>query len=177
MAALIGLPPEKLDEICREAALGEVVSPANLNSPNQLVIAGAAAAVARAVELAKAAGAKKAVMLAVSAPFHCALMAPARDRLSPELDAIEFRDLKIPLINNCEAREVRSGAEAREGLKKQIPNPVRWDESMRRLSAAGVERCLEVGPGRVLGSLLRSIDRSLKAAPAGTAESVEKLEL
>jgi len=177
MAALIGLEPEKLDEICREAAQGEVVSPANLNSPNQSVIAGAAGAVERAVELAKSAGAKKAVMLAVSAPFHCELMAPARDRLAPELDAIEFRDLKIPLINNCDAREVRSGGEAREGLKKQIPSPVRWDDSMRRLIAAGVDRYVEVGPGRVLGGLLRSIDRSLKAASAGTVERVEQLEI
>ena len=121
MAALLKLPADKLDAVLTEAAQGEIVTAANLNSPDQIVIAGHAAAVNRAVELAKAAGARRAVLLQVSAPFHCPLLKPAQDRLKPDLDATEFRDLTIPLINNWQAREVRTGADAREGLYHQIP--------------------------------------------------------
>jgi [acyl-carrier-protein] S-malonyltransferase len=131
--------------------------------------------VERAVELAKAAGALKAVMLPVSAPFHCALMRPAQVRLAADLDAIEFHDLTIPLVNNAGAKIVRTGAEAREGLKEQVPNPVRWEESIRLLAGEGVEEFLEVGPGRVLTGLLRSIDRGLKGQAVGDVASLEKL--
>jgi [acyl-carrier-protein] S-malonyltransferase len=130
MAALLKLPADKLDAVLAEAAQGEIVTAANLNSPDQVVIAGHTAAVNRAVDLAKAAGARRAILLTVSAPFHCPLLKPAQDQLKPDLDAIEFSDLTIPLINNWQAREVRSGAEAREGLYHQIPNPVRWSESI-----------------------------------------------
>ena len=109
--------------VLAEAAQGEVVSAANLNSPDQVVIAGHAGAVNRAAELAKAAGAKRAILLPVSAPFHCALMQPAQERLRADLDATEFRDLACPLVNNWQAREIRTGAEAREGLYQQVPNP------------------------------------------------------
>jgi len=126
---------------------GEVVSAANLNSPDQVVIAGHTAAVQRAIELAKVAGARRAVLLPVSAPFHCALMKPAQDRLRADLDATEFRDLACPLLNNWEAREIRTGAEAREGLYQQVPNPVRWADSVRVLAACGVARFIEVGAG------------------------------
>ncbi len=163
MAALLKLPEGKLDSVLSEAAQGEVVSAANLNSPDQVVIAGHTAAVHRAVELAKAAGARRAVLLPVSAPFHCALMKPAQERLRADLDATEFRDLAVPLINNWEAREIRTGAEAREGVYQQVPNPVRWADSVRHLAAAGVARFIEVGAGAVLTGLLRNID----AAPAG----------
>jgi [acyl-carrier-protein] S-malonyltransferase len=158
MAALLKLPAGKLDGILIEAAApGEVVTAANFNSPDQVVIAGNKGAVERAMELAKTAGAKRAVPLPVSAPFHCPLMQPAQQRLRVDLDAAEFRDLEIPLINNWQAAEVWTGSEAREGLYQQVPNPVRWVESMERLAANGVERWYEVGAGSVLAGLLRSI--------------------
>src|SRR5581483_3065698 len=130
MAALLKLPPGALDSVLEQAAQGEVVTAANLNSADQIVIAGHAAAVNRAIDLAKAAGARRAMLLAVSAPFHCPLLQPAQQRLLADLDATEFRDLAFPLVNNWQAREVRSGAEARQGLYEQVPSPVRWAESM-----------------------------------------------
>jgi [acyl-carrier-protein] S-malonyltransferase len=175
MAALLKLPEGALERILVEAAQGEVVSAANLNSPEQIVIAGHAGAVERAAELAKVAGAKRAVMLSVSAPFHCALMKPAQERLKADLDATTFRDLTVPLINNWQAREVRSGAEARDGLYHQVPYPVLWADSMRALAAAGVTRCIEVGAGGVLTGLLRNIDPSLAGFKFGEAADWEKL--
>jgi [acyl-carrier-protein] S-malonyltransferase len=175
MAALLKLPAGKLDEVLAEAAQGEIVSAANLNSPDQIVIAGHTAAVNRAVALAKAAGARRAVLLPVSAPFHCALLKPAQDRLKPDLDATEFRDLTVPLINNWQAREVRLGAEAREGLFRQIPNPVRWSESIALLASRGVTRFIEVGAGAVLAGLLRNIDPALTGVKFGEAEDWDKL--
>jgi [acyl-carrier-protein] S-malonyltransferase len=158
MAALLKLPAGQLDAILIEAAApGEIVAVANINSPDQIVIAGHKGAVERAMELAKAAGAKRAIALPVSAPFHCPLMQPAQQRLRVDLDATEFRDLDMPLINNWQAAEVRTGSEAREGLYRQVPNPVRWVESMERLAANGVDRWFEVGAGSVLAGLLRSI--------------------
>ena len=158
MAALLKLPEDKLDIVLAQAAEGEVVSAANLNSPDQVVIAGHAGAVNRAVALAKAAGARRAVLLQVSAPFHCALMKPAQERLKADLDATEFHDLAFPLIDNWQAREVRTGAEAREGLYQQVPNPVRWTETMRYLVSQGVTRAVEVGAGSVLTGLLRGME-------------------
>ena len=157
MAALLKLPAGKLDAILAEAAQGEIVTVANINSPDQIVIAGHKGAVERAMELAKAAGAKRAIALPVSAPFHCPLMQPAQQRLRVDLDATQFRDLEMPLINNWQAAEVRTGSEAREGLYQQVPNPVRWVESMERLAANGVNRWFEVGAGSVLAGLLRGI--------------------
>ncbi len=175
MAALLRLPEDKLAGVLAEAAQGEVVSAANLNSPDQLVIAGHAGAVARAVELAKAAGARRAVPLPVSAPFHCSLMRPAQERLAADLEATAFADLACPLVNNWQAREIRTGAEARQGLYEQVPNPVRWAESMRCLAAQGVERFIEVGPGGVLTGLLRNIDGGWKGLKFGEAGDLEKL--
>jgi len=181
MAALLKLPLDRLDEVLAAASQGEqgeqrqVVSAANLNSPDQVVIAGHRAAVERAMELAKAAGAKRAVSLPVSAPFHCALMKPAQDRLKPDLDATPFADLKVPLINNWEAKEIRTGAEAREGLFQQVPNPVLWTASINRLAAAGVDRWFEVGAGAVLSGLLRTIVAGAKSTPIGEAKDFEKL--
>jgi len=177
MAALLKLPPEKLDGILAEAAQGEVVAAANLNSPEQVVIAGDKAAVDRAMELAKAAGAKRVVPLPVSAPFHCALMKPAQERLKADLDAAAFADLRVPLINNWRAREVRTGAEAREGLYHQVPNAVRWTESMEHLARAGVDRWFEVGAGAVLSGLLRNIVPGARAVPFGEAKDMEKLNV
>ena len=167
MAALLKLPEGRLDVVLAEAAQGEVVSAANLNSPEQVVIAGHAAAVNRAMELAKAAGARRAVLLPVSAPFHCALMTPAQERLRADLDSTEFRGLSVPLVNNWQAREIRTGAEAREGLYQQVPNPVRWVESIRYLAGKGVAKAVEVGAGGVLTGLLRSIEPSIAGAKFG----------
>jgi [acyl-carrier-protein] S-malonyltransferase len=157
MAAILRLPEGALEAVLQQAAQGEVVSAANFNSPDQVAIAGHAGAVSRAMDLAKAAGARRAVLLPVSAPFHCALMRPAQERLRAELDAVEFRDLACPLVNNWQAREVLGGAEAREGLYQQVPNPVRWVESVRLLAERGVTRAVETGAGGVLTGLLRSI--------------------
>jgi [acyl-carrier-protein] S-malonyltransferase len=175
MAALLKMPLEKLDGVLKQAAQGEVVAAANLNSPDQLVIAGHAGAVNRAVELAKAAGAKRAIMLPVSAPFHCALMKPAQDQLKIDLDATAFRDLEIPLVNNWQAREIHTGTEAREGLYQQVPNPVLWTDSIRLLAAKGVTRFIEVGAGGVLTGLLRSIEGTVSGVRFGEAGDWEKV--
>jgi [acyl-carrier-protein] S-malonyltransferase len=161
MAAILKLPEGKLDAVLEQAAQGEIVSAANLNTPEQVVIAGHAGAVNRAIELAKAAGARRGMLLPVSAPFHCALMKPAQERLRADLDATEFRDLACPLVNNWQAAEVSTGAAAREGLYRQVPNPVRWVASIRHLAGRGVVRCVEVGAGGVLTGLLRGIAPSL----------------
>jgi len=175
MAALLRLPEGALDGVLAEAAQGEIVSAANLNAPDQVVIAGHTGAVSRAIELAKAAGARRAILLPVSAPFHCALMKPAQLRLADDLEAAPFADLICPLVNNWQAREVRTGAEARQGLYEQVPNPVRWTDSIRYLAAQGVERCIEVGAGAVLTGLLRSIDPSLRGTRFGEPADLEKL--
>ncbi len=175
MAALLRLPQEKLQEVLEQAAQGEVVSAANFNSPDQVVIAGHAAAVNRAMDLARAAGARRAVPLPVSAPFHCILMRPAQERLRADLDGVEFRDLNCPLVNNWEARPVSSGAEAREGLYQQVPNPVRWMEAIRYLAAQGVERAVEAGAGSVLTGLLRAMAPSIAGYKFGDPADLEKL--
>jgi [acyl-carrier-protein] S-malonyltransferase len=175
MAALLKLPLERLDGVLAEAAQGEVVSAANLNSPDQVVIAGHAAAVKRAIDLAKAAGARRAVLLPVSAPFHCALMKPAQERMAAELNATRFRDLDIPLINNWQAQPIRTAEDARHGLYQQIPNPVRWTDTVRWLASNGITRCYEVGAGSVLTGLLRNIDSSIESIASGEAEDMEKV--
>ena len=175
MAALLKLPEGKLDSVLMEAAQGEVVSAANFNSPDQVVIAGHAGAVQRAMDLAKAAGAKRAVPLAVSAPFHCALMQPAQSKMKDELDSVAFTDLGTPLVNNWQAREVRTAADAKDGLFHQIPNSVLWTQSIRNLAAQGVNKYIEVGPGGVLTGLLKNIDSSLKGQKFGEASDLEKL--
>ncbi len=158
MAALLGIDPGRVDSLCQEAAQGEIVSPANLNSPGQVVIAGHAAAVGRALELAKARGARRAIMLNVSAPFHCALMKPAEERLAVNLEKLEITEPGVPLVNNVDAQAVTSVAAVRDGLRRQVTAPVRWEESMRLLRREGVEVFVEVGPGKVLSGLWRQID-------------------
>ncbi len=175
MAALIRLPEAKLAPVLAQAAGVDVLSAANLNSPDQVVIAGHAAAVHRAMELAKAAGAKRVVLLPVSAPFHCALMKPAQLRLAADLNNTTFRDLVCPLVNNWQAKEIRSGAEARQGLIEQVSRPVRWTESVRCLVSRGIELFVEVGAGSVLCGLLRSIDPSRQGTKFGEAGDLEKL--
>lgn len=173
MAAILDLAIDAVEEVCRQAAQGEVVSPANLNSPRQIVIAGDQGAVDRAIELAKARGAKRALKLNVSAPFHCALMQPAAERLSADLDAVAMRDPEFPVARNSDATIVSSATEVREGLKRQVVSPVLWTDSMRALRAEGVEFFVETGPGKVLSGLMRQIDRAAKAFQAGTLDSVK----
>ncbi|NDJ14405.1 MAG: [acyl-carrier-protein] S-malonyltransferase [Acidobacteriia bacterium] len=175
MAAILKMPLEALPGILAEAAQGEVVTAANLNSPDQIVIAGHKAAVDRAMELAKAGGAKRVVPLPVSAPFHCPLMWPAQQRLRADLDSTTFNDLRVPLINNVEAREITTGAEAREGVFRQVPSPVLWTASMEALAARGVERWFEAGAGAVLSGLLRAIIAGAKCTSFGEAKDLEKL--
>jgi [acyl-carrier-protein] S-malonyltransferase len=175
MAALLYLPEAKLAFILAAAAQNDIVTAANLNSPDQIVIAGHAAAVQRAMDAARAAGARRTVLLPVSAPFHCPLMTPAQQRLAEDLNATEFHDLATPLVNNWQARLVRTGAEAREGLFRQVPNPVRWTESIRLLASEGVTRFVEVGAGAVLTGLLRNIDPTLQGMKFGEAKDREKL--
>ena len=175
MAALVRLPPEALESVLEQAAQGEVVTAANLNSADQVAIAGHAGAVKRAIDLAKAAGARHAVLLPVSAPFHCSLMVPAQDRLRADLDSTEFRDLSCPLVNNWQAREIRTGAEAREGLYQQVPNPVRWLDSMRYLASQGVSRAIEAGPGAVLSGLLRGLQPFIESLRMSAPTDLEKL--
>lgn len=172
MAALLGFDRAATEEVCREAAQGEVVSPANLNSPGQLVIAGHKTAVERAVELAKKRGAKRAVMLNVSAPFHCALLKPAQDRLAVELDRVEIRDPQVPLVNNVDGRVVRTAAEVLDGLKRQVTAPVRWEESVRLLRNENVALFIELGPGKVLSGLVRQIDRQAECLHVEDFESL-----
>lgn len=174
MAALLKLAPEKLDGVLAEAAQGEVVTAANFNSPDQVVLAGHTGAVNRAVELARAAGAR-AKLLPVSAPFHCPLMEPAQARLKANLDATEFRDLKTPLVNGWRAELVRTGDAAREGLYQQVPNSVRWTEVIQKLASLGVTRLIEVGAGGVLTGLLRGIDSRLEGSKFGEAKDLEKV--
>jgi [acyl-carrier-protein] S-malonyltransferase len=175
MAAILKLPAEQLDRVLQEAAQGEVVSAANLNSPDQVVIAGHAKAVERAMAIAKTAGARRTIALSVSAPFHCSLMRPAQMRLRADLDATEFKDLSTPLINNWEARLVDRGEEARQGLYEQIPNPVRWTESMREMAERGIRRFVEVGPGGVLSGLARSIDTTLYGVKFGEPDDLDNV--
>jgi [acyl-carrier-protein] S-malonyltransferase len=160
MAAIMGLSPAVVTDACKRAAENEICAPANLNSPDQTVISGHAAAVKRAVEIASQLGAKRAVMLAVSAPFHSALMMPAQEKLAVQLKKITFAELRVPLVTNVDADTETSGEEARDALIRQVSMPVRWEESIRALLEEGVNTFVEVGPGRVLTGLLRQIDRS-----------------
>ncbi len=174
MAAVLGLDAELVSQICVDTADSEVVSPANLNAPGQVVIAGHVAAVGRASRLAQKRGAQRVLRLSVSAPFHCALMRPAQERLAAVLQGVEFRDLRVPLVNNVDAVPVTGAAEVRENLIRQVTSVVRWSESVRELVRLGVEAAVEVGPGRVLTGLIRRIDRSIQMQSIGTSAQVEK---
>lgn len=161
MAAIMGLSPAVVLDVCRRAAQSEICAPANLNSPEQTVISGHVGAVKRAVEIASQSGAKRAVVLAVSAPFHSALMMPGQEKLEKDLKATHFADLEMPLVTNVDADTIRKGEEARSALVRQVSMPVRWEESMRMLLDEGVNTFVEVGPGKVLTGLMRQIERSV----------------
>jgi len=173
MAALIGLDVEAVRSICAEASSRGVCAPANINSPNQTVIAGHRPAVERAVESAKAKGAKRAVMFAVSAPFHCELMKPAGERLAALFDGTVFSDLKVPLVTNVDAELITCGAGARDALLRQVASPVRWSESIELLLDEGVTRFIEVGPGKVLSGLVRQISRQCQVLNVEDVQSLD----
>lgn len=175
MAAILGLPLDQLQQECRDAAQGEVVSPANINSPDQIVISGHKGAVERAAELAKARGAKRAIMLPVSAPFHCALMKPAQVRLATHLREVEFTDPEVPVIANIDAEPKTSAEASREGLIQQVTGAVLWSQCVQKLIQLGATLFVEVGPGRVLTGLMRQIDRSQNAMNVGDEESLQKI--
>ena len=161
MAAILGLDADGVARACAEVADSQIVSPANLNAPGQIVIAGHAQAVLRASERAKALGAKRAIPLAVSAPFHCQLMKPAEDRLAPELRSLASKDPAFPIVANVDAQPKRTAADSIEALVRQVSCPVRWEEVVRRLIAEGARTFVELGPGSVLAGLIKKIDRSV----------------
>ncbi len=173
MAAIMGISPAVVQDACKRAAMGEICTPANLNSPEQTVLSGHASAVKRAVEIASQLGAKRSMMLAVSAPFHSALMMPAQEKLEKDLRATSFNDLQVPLVTNVDADTIRKGDEAREALVRQVTMPVRWQESMRLLLDEGVNTFLEVGPGKVLTGLMRQIERSVASLNVEDEKSLQ----
>ncbi|MDT5262514.1 MAG: [acyl-carrier-protein] S-malonyltransferase [Acidobacteriota bacterium] len=173
MAAVLGSDIETVESVCAEALReGEVCSPANINSPGQIVIAGSAAAVERAGALLKERGAKRVIPLKVSAPFHCALMLPAQERLAADLERVEFKDLSVPLVTNVDAALIRSGAQARDSLIRQVSSPVRWRESVELLVDAGVELFVELGPGKVLSGLVRQTAKRARSLNIEDAASL-----
>ncbi|MFL6276253.1 MAG: ACP S-malonyltransferase [Blastocatellia bacterium] len=173
MAALLGADVETVEAVCREASERGVCSPANINSPNQVVVAGHKSAVEYAVTLAKQRGVRRAVMLAVSAPFHCALMQPAAERLEPVLADTAFADLNVPLITNVDAAMITSGEQARAALVRQVASPVRWSESVKQLLNAGVTRFVELGPGKVLSGLIKQMQPEAQILNVEDAPSLE----
>jgi len=174
MAAVLGMDPERVSALCADAAQGQVCEPANINSKEQIVISGSAPAVERAAKLASERGAKRAVMLPVSAPFHCSLMKPAQDRLASDLQALIFQNPSVPVAVNVDAALVTDAAASRDALVRQVTGSVKWEPSMRALIAEGVELFVEVGPGKVLSGLMRQIDRSRTCTNVGDPASLQK---
>ena len=174
MAAVLGMELEKVAEVCRDAAQGEVCSPANINSPEQIVISGNTAAVERGAKLAEERGAKRAKLLPVSAPFHCSLMQPAQDRLEADLNHLKTQKPVYPVACNVEASLVTDEQKARETLIAQVTGAVQWDSCMRLLIGEGVQTFVEIGPGKVLCGLMRQIDRSKSCLNAGDEASLTK---
>lgn len=173
MAAVIGVLLQDIEAACHESSDGQVCAPANINSGTQVVIAGNTEAVDRASELLKSRGAKRVLKLNVSAPFHCALMAPAQDRLAVDLEAIGFNDLQVALVTNVDAAVVAKGADARDALVRQVSSPVRWLESVELLIKRGVDTFVEVGPGKVLTGVMRQISREVRCFNVEDAASLK----
>ena len=176
MAAILGLDAATVLKACEEASQGEVVSPANVNGAGQVVIAGAAAAVQRASERARALGAKRAIPLPVSAPFHCALMKPAEERLAPELRALGVQAPRVPIVANVDGEPKGDAAAAIEALVRQVSSPVRWEDVVRRLASEGVTTYVEVGPGTVLSGLVRKIHREANVLSFGVPDDLGSIE-
>lgn len=176
MAAILALPLEEIESACQEASQGLVCQAANVNSPDQIVISGAKPAVERAAELCKQKGAKRAIMLPVSAPFHCAMMQPAQDRLSEDLHALCFHAPRIPVMCNVDAKPVDTAEACRDALVRQVTGTVQWERLIRALVGAGVELLVETGPGKVLTALMRQIDRSRTAMNVEDEASLQKLK-
>jgi len=176
MAAILGLDAESVAQACAEGADGEVVSPANLNGAGQVVIAGAREAVKRAGDRAKTLGAKRVIPLTVSAPFHCALMKPAEERLAPDLRALAAADPRVPIVANVDADIKRDARSAIEALVQQVSAPVRWEAVVRRLASEGVTTYVEVGPGAVLTGLVRKIHREAVTATFGSPDDLASIE-
>jgi [acyl-carrier-protein] S-malonyltransferase len=176
MAAVLGLDAALVAQACTEAAEGDVVSPANMNGAGQVVIAGSKDAVARAGERAKALGARRVVPLPVSAPFHCALMKPAENRLAPELRTLVTAEPRVPIVANVDAEPKRTAASAVEALVAQVSSPVRWEDVVRRLASEGVTTYVEVGPGTVLSGLVRKIHRDATVMTFGTPDDLAQIE-
>ena len=174
MAAILGMSLDAVGAVCGDAAQDEVCEPANINSPDQIVISGHAAAVERAVKLAHERCAKRAILLPVSAPFHCSLMKPAQERLAVDLQKLEFAAPKIPVVCNVYATPVEEAESAREALIRQVTGSVNWSDSMQLLIARGVQTLVEVGPGKVLCGLMRQIDRSKKSVNVEDDASLQK---
>jgi [acyl-carrier-protein] S-malonyltransferase len=176
MAAIVGLDAEQVEQACAEAANGEIVSAANLNGGGQVAIAGSTDAVKRAGERAKALGARRVIPLAVSAPFHCALMKPAQDRLEPELRGLAAQDPRVPVIANVDAEPKRTARAAIDALVRQVSAPVRWEAVVQRLASEGVTTYVEVGPGAVLSGLVRKIHRDATVVGFGSPDDLEAVE-
>jgi [acyl-carrier-protein] S-malonyltransferase len=174
MAAILGMDLAKIAAVCAEAAQGEVCEPANINSAEQIVISGHAAAVERATKIASERGAKRAVMLQVSAPFHCSLMKPAQDRLATDLQSLGFQKPAIPIVCNIDAAAIEDADHARDALVRQVTGAVKWDPSVRLLLAKGIQTFVEVGPGKVLSGLMRQIDRSKTSLNVSDEASLQK---
>ena len=174
MAAIVGMNIEAVATLCADAAQGEVCEPANINSPDQIVISGSVGAIERAVRLAEERGAKRAKMLQVSAPFHCSLMKPAQERLAADLNALSFSAPQVPVIANVFAKPVEDAVSACEALIRQVTGSVNWNESIQLLIARGVQTFIEVGPGKVLSGLMRQIDRTKKAVNVEDEASLQK---
>jgi [acyl-carrier-protein] S-malonyltransferase len=176
MAAVLGMGIEALEQVCKEASQhGCICQPANINSPDQIVISGSTAAVERGAELAKQRGAKRAIMLPVSAPFHSALMQAAQDRLAADLKALKFLSMEVPVITNVDGEVVSDPEKARGALIRQVTGAVQWERSMRRLIERGVSTFIEAGPGKVLCGLMRQIDRSKTCLNAEDETSLQKV--
>jgi [acyl-carrier-protein] S-malonyltransferase len=173
MAAMLSIEKDELEDICREAAQGEVVSAANFNSPGQIVIAGSVAAVNRAIEIAKARGFRKSMLLPVSAPFHCALMKPAADRLSGVLDALQLADMSLPVVANVTAAANADREQVKPLLVTQVCAPVLWEQSVTAMTAEGVSRYVEIGPGKVLSGLVKRITKEVETANIGDLDSLK----
>jgi [acyl-carrier-protein] S-malonyltransferase len=174
MAAILGMDLEKVTAVCSDASQGEVCEPANINSPEQIVISGHASAVERATKLADERGAKRAKLLPVSAPFHCSLMKPAQERLANDLRSIKFQTPGIPVVCNVDAASVEVAERSRDALLRQVTGSVKWEQSMRLLISKGIQTFVEVGQGKVLCGLMRQIDRSKTCLNAGDEASIQK---